>query len=95
MFSLDVAFGYLLVLDTGKFGTKQYAQKLDAYGIEVGGGATVKFKQVYGVRLGAEFRIFGLDTGKSQNDDWTLPKGGSDKYLTTTLSFVYSLPGVK
>jgi hypothetical protein len=95
MFALDAAFGYLLVLDTGKIGTKQYAQKLEANGWEVGGGATVKIKHVYGIRLGAEFRRYKLDTGKSENDDWILPKGGTDDYLTATLSFVYSLPGAK
>ncbi|HEX6244231.1 MAG TPA: hypothetical protein VFZ61_25115, partial [Polyangiales bacterium] len=95
MFALDVAFGYLLVLDTGAFGTKRYAEKLDAFGWEVGAGATVKFKQVYGVRLGAEFRRYSLDMGKSENDDLDLPKSGNDDFLTATLSFVYSLPGVR
>jgi TolB-like protein len=95
MFELDFAFNFLIVVDTGSLGTKKYAEKLGGYGWEVGGGATVRFKQRYGVRLGAEFRRYTLDTNKSENDDVKLPKGVGDDYLRATLSFVYSLPGVK
>jgi hypothetical protein len=95
MFQLDAAFGFLILVDTGPFGTKRYAEKLGGYGWEVGGGATVTFKERYGVRLGAEFRRYSLDTKKSENTKLILPKDATDDYLRATLSFVYTLPGVK
>jgi hypothetical protein len=95
MFQLDAAFGFLILVDTGPIGTKRYAEKLGGYGWEVGGGATVTFKERYGVRLGAEFRRYSLDTNKSENTKTILPKDATDDYLRATLSFVYTLPGVK
>jgi hypothetical protein len=92
-FSLDVGAGYLIVLSTGEFGKKRYAEDLSAYGWEISGGATYRIRDAYGIRMGAEFRRYGLDTGKSENDRVLLPKEGRDDYLRLTLAFVYALEG--
>jgi hypothetical protein len=92
-FGLDVNFGALIVLDAGEIGTKTYADKLSAFAWEAGGGMIVRFKQRYGIRMGADYRRYLLDFGKSTNPTWVLPKKGTDEYLRATLSFVYSLPG--
>jgi hypothetical protein len=94
MFHLDAAFAFLPVLSAGPIGNKRYAEKLGAYAWEVGGGASVYIKQVYGIRAGAEYRRYQLDFNKSQSK-YTLPKDGTDDYLRITLSFVYVLPGLK
>jgi hypothetical protein len=92
-FSLDIAAGYLIVVSTGELGKKRYAEDLSAYGWEIGGGGTYRIRDAYGIRLGAEFRRYGFDTGKSENDRVVLPKSGHDDYLRLTLAFVYALPG--
>jgi hypothetical protein len=92
-FSLDVSASYLIVLSAGEFATKTYADDLSVYGWEVGGGATYRIKDAYGIRIGAEFRRYAFDTGKSDNEELILPKGGHDDYLRATLSFVYALEG--
>jgi hypothetical protein len=92
-FSLDVAAGYLIVLSAGELGKKRYADDLSAYGWEVGGGATYRIRDQYGIRVGAEYRRYAFDTGKSKNDKVILPKGGHDDFLRLTLSFVYALEG--
>jgi hypothetical protein len=92
-FALDVNLAALIVLDAGEIGTKVYGDQLSAFGWETGGGAIVRFKQRYGIRMGADYRRYLLDFGKSTNPTWVLPKKGTDEYLRATLSFVYSLPG--
>jgi hypothetical protein len=92
-FSLDVGAGYLIVVSAGELGKKRYASDLSVYGWEVGGGATYRIRDQYGIRVGAEFRRYAFDTGKSTNDKLILPKGGHDDYLRLTLSFVYALEG--
>jgi hypothetical protein len=92
-FSLDVAGGYLIVVSAGELGKKRYADDLSVYGWEVSGGATYRIQDEYGIRLGAEFRRYAFDTGKSENENVVLPKSGHDDFLRLTLSFVYALEG--
>lgn len=92
-FNFDVGFSYLLVLDSGDVGSKAYASDLSTKGWEVGGGATVRFKEVYGVRAGVDFRRYNLDF-KSMNASLLLPSSATDDYLRATVSFVYYLPGM-
>jgi TolB-like protein len=94
-FGFDVNFGALIVLDAGEIGTATYAEKLSAFAWEAGGGATVRFKERYGIRMGADFRRYNLDFGGSTNATWVLPKKANDDYLRATLSFIYALPGAK
>lgn len=94
-FNFDVSFGYLIVLDTGEIGTSKYGSDLSAGAWEIGGGATFRFKEVYGVRAGVDFRRYNLDFGDSENANVTLPKSATDDYMRATVSFVYFLPGVK
>lgn len=95
VFTIDVSFGYLYVLDTGEIGTATFAKDATAWGWEVGGGAMVRIKQVFGIRLAADFRRYSLNMHGSENSRFILPKKASDDYLRTTLSFVYMLPGAK
>lgn len=94
-FALDVNLAALIVLDTGEIGTKTFGDQLTAFSWETSGGAIVRFKQRYGIRMGADFRRYLLDFGKSTNATWMLPKKATDDYLRATLSFVYMLPGAK
>ena len=95
VFNFDVSFGYLLVLDSGDIGSKAYASDLSTKAWEIGGGATYRIKEVYGVRAGVDFRRYNLDFGKSDNAALVLPKSATDDYLRATVSFVYFMPGVK
>lgn len=95
-FNFDVGVGYLIVMNTGQFGSSEYASKLSAKGWEIGAGATVRFKERFGLRLGVDFRRYKLDPGQPVSDDgtWIMPNSATDDYLKSTLSFVYTLPGV-
>jgi hypothetical protein len=94
-FGFDLGFGYLIVLDAGEIGSATYASKLSSSAWEIGGGATVRFKQRFGIRMSADFRRYQLDFGDSTNAMWVLPKTATDDYLRATLSFLYLMPGKK
>lgn len=108
--SLDFNFAYLPVLGTGELDDKQWGNDVDSRGFEAGAGFLVRFKEVYGVRVGLDYRRFKYDFANAYEptdmvpDPATmtptlvnvqLPKTGTDGYLMATLAFVYQLPGVK
>ena len=96
MVVVDVSFAYLPVLGVGDLSEKRYGNKVSTSAFEAGAGVLVRFKEVYGVRAALDYRRYGYDFGLASGlDGVTLPKGGSDSYLRTTLSFVYTLPGQK
>jgi len=92
--SLDVAFAYLPVLGTGELSEARYGDKVETGAWEAGAGALVRFKEVYGVRAGLDFRRYKYDFGLSNNAAIQLPTTGTDSYLRLTVAFVYNMPGV-
>ena len=91
--TVDVAFAYLLVLGTGELDEERYGEDVSTSAWEANAGFIVRFKEVYGVRLGLDYRRYKYDFGLSDNEEVTLPKSGTDGYLKMTLGFVYTLPG--
>jgi hypothetical protein len=63
--SLDVSFAYLPVLGTGALSEARYGDKVETVAWEAGAGALVRFKEVYGVRAGLDFRRYKYDTAAS------------------------------
>lgn len=93
--SLDVSFGYLLVLSVGELSNKNFGEDVQTKAWEAGGGALVRFTPEWGARLAVDYRRYSYDFGLSDNPDTVLPKSGTDGYLRLTLSAVYALPGQK
>jgi TolB-like protein len=92
--SLDVSFAYLPILGTGELSEARYGDKVETKSWEAGAGVLVRFKEVYGVRAGLDFRRYKYDFGLSNNAAIQLPTTGTDSYLRMTVAFVYNLPGV-
>jgi TolB-like protein len=93
--SLDVNFGYLVVLGVGELGNKNFGEDVTAKAWEAGGGALVRFTPEWGMRLALDYRRYKYDFGLSDNPGTVLPKSGTDGYLRLTLAVVYALPGQK
>jgi len=91
--SLDVAFAYLFVLGTGDLEKPRFGEDVETSGWEAGAGVLLHIKEVYGLRLGLDYRRYSYDFGLSDSA-LRLPKSGSDGYLRLALTFVYALPGV-
>ncbi|MFM2417030.1 MAG: hypothetical protein RL385_1753, partial [Pseudomonadota bacterium] len=92
--TLDANLAYLLGLSTGDLESAAFAPGAKANAFEVGAGLSVAFKEVYGVRLAADYRSYGQDFGGANSLAVMLPSSGTDSYLRTTLAFVYRMPGV-
>ena len=93
---LDISLGYLPVLGAGQLNEAKYGDKVSTSAWETGAGLWVRFKEVYGLRFGVDYRRYKYDFGLADNlSGLQLPKSGTDAYLRTTLSFVYTLPGQK
>lgn len=93
---LDVNVAYLHVLDAGEIASNTYDPNLSTRGLEFGGAVVTRFKEVYGLKLGVDFRRYAFDFsgGQAANNGPRLPSGaGSDHYLRMTLAFVFFLPG--
>lgn len=90
--SLDIQLAYLYVLNVGDLASSKFAPDATAKAFEAGAGATVRIKQVYGVRVGLDFRRYFIDFGESPTPG-ALPSTGTDDYLRATLAFVYTIPG--
>lgn len=92
----DVSLGYLPVLGAGQLNEAKYGDKVSTSAWETGAGVLLRFKDVYGMRLAVDYRRYKYDFGLADNlSGLQLPKAGTDAYLRTTLSFVYTLPGQK
>jgi TolB-like protein len=92
---MDASFAYLPVFGTGELSEARYGDKVDTGAWEAGAGLLMRFKEVYGARLAIDYRRYKYDFGLSDNAEIALPKAGTDSYLRTTLSFVYTLPGAR
>jgi TolB-like protein len=92
--ALDANLAYLLGLSTGDLESDAFAPGAKANAFEVGAGLSVAFKEVYGVRLAADYRSYGQDFGSANSLAVMLPSSGTDSYLRTTLAFIYRMPGV-
>lgn len=98
--AIDASFAYLIVLGTGEL--EDYVEKGDVStsAWEANAGVTIRFKEVYGIRLGLDYRRYKYDFGNSYNDPSMtstmtpgLPNSGTDSYFRLGLTFVYTLPG--
>lgn len=97
-FAFDVNFAYLFVLGTGELESPDYADNLSTKAWEAGAAFAMRFRDVYGLRIGIDYRRYKYDFSLSDNSDTDLvddlPKTGTDGYLRVGAYFTYSLPGV-
>lgn len=93
--SFDASYAYLLMFGNGQLDEQRFGDSVDSRGWEAGAGGMLRFKEVYGARVAVDYRRYKYDFGTSFNPDVMLPTGGTDGYLRLSLSFVYSLPGVR
>ncbi|MDB4972252.1 MAG: hypothetical protein JWN48_593 [Myxococcaceae bacterium] len=93
---VDASFGYLPVFGTGELSESSYGNKVSTGAWEAGAGFLMRFREVYGARVAVDYRRYNYDFGLASDlHGIALPKSGTDSYLRTTLSFVYTLPGAK
>ena len=91
--TVDVAFAYLYTFAVGELSDKNYANNVETSGWEANAGLMLRIKEIYGLRLGLDYRRFKHDFAIATNDSVLLPKTATDGYLGLGLSFVYMLPG--
>jgi TolB-like protein len=91
--AFDVNFAYLLVLGAGELEDANFGEDVSTTGWEAGGGALVRFNEVWGARLALDYRRYKYDFGLSDNPGTVLPKSGTDGYLRLSAAVVFTLPG--
>lgn len=91
--TFDVAFAYLYPFAVGELSNQNFAPNVETSGWEANAGLMLRIKEVYGMRLGLDYRRYKHDFSISDNKSVTLPKTGTDSYLGFGIYFVYMLPG--
>ncbi len=92
---IDLGASYLHVLDTGDLGSAAFAPELSARAFELSGGIFGYIKEVYGIRVAADFRRYAFDLGENPSSAFTIAGSGSDHYVRVTTAFMYRLGGVE
>ena len=83
------------MLDTGELATPQFGEDVTTGAWEAGAAFALHLKDIYGVRLGMDYRRYKYDFAQTDNDMLPqLPNYGTDGYLRVNLAFVFKLPGV-